>query len=594
MAIFAPVMAFLRNLLASVLGFFIALFLIGLLVVGIGSAAVAFNSNKVAIPANSVIKLQLDDEILEMPHHSKFEAFAALDDDFEQKLSIKQITDNIRRAGGDDKVKGIMLETELVNTGLANLLAIRNALLDFKKSGKFIYSYSEIYTQRNYFLASVADSVFIHPEGVFSFSGFHSEQVFLKGLFEKLDIEPMLFRAGRYKSAGEMFTKKELSDANREQITSYVNSIYGFYLEQIAPSRNVSSSELRDIADNLKIKYPQDAVTYKLADAVVYRDQYESAVRQRLGIEEKKKIQQISMGSYARDRKIKFIKDKRTVAIIYAAGDIAGGDGSPRQIGSDKLSEEIKKARLDEDVKAIVLRVNSPGGGSLASDVIWREVMLAKAVKPVVVSMGDVAASGGYLIAAPADTIVAEPTTITGSIGVFALLPYLQEFWNNKLGISFDRVSTGKYSDIGNPNRKMTPEEKQLIQNMVDTVYSSFKNKVVEGRALSPAAVDSLAQGRVYSGIQAKSLGLVDVLGSFDDAISIAAQMAGLEQGEYRITERPRYDGGLGELVGAFTRMSSPKLSPELQEYYELVTKATDIANRSGILMLYPYQIEVN
>jgi len=586
--------SFFSSLLASILGFFISLFLLFVFFFIIIAVIASGAKKEVSVSLNSILTLTLDQQLPERPTDNPLGKFAGIINDMKVPVSLKTIVDNIHRAKDDDKIKGIYLDLSVVMAGLSSVEEIRNALIDFKKSGKFIYAYSEVYTQKAYYLSSVADSIFLNKQGLFSFAGFNSEQMFLKGTLDKLEIEMKLIRGTncKYKSAGETFTKTEMSDPNREQITSFIGSVYDNFLQNIADSRKKTAAELKDIADNLRIQFPSDAVKYGLVDKLAYKDEVLASLRSRLKIDKKATINCVTMADYATtpDKGFKYSANK--IAIIYAVGDIMGGNGSETQIGSEKLSEAIRKARLDDNVKAIVLRINSPGGSALASDVIWREVLMAKKVKPVIASMGDVAASGGYYIAAPCDSIVSEPNTVTGSIGVFGLIPQMKKFWNDKLGVTWDRVNTGKYSDLGNPNREMTPEEEQIIQRQIDTIYIDFKMRVSQGRRLKPEFVDSIAEGRVYSGIQAKKIGLVDRFGSLDDAIALAAKMAKIDK--YNTEILPQFGTSFSKIFSAVAQTKEGFLQEELGPNYSTVKKLENVQNLQGVLMYYPGEMEIN
>ncbi|MGZ8569996.1 MAG: signal peptide peptidase SppA, partial [Bacteroidia bacterium] len=562
-------LAFFRSLLACLVAIFLSFFLLIFIIAGIAAAG----GDTIEVKDNSVLVIKLDHEIPERPVDNPFFNIPGLADEMNVPVSLKEILSYIKSASTDDKIKGIYLNVSMVQAGYPTLEEIRNALIDFKKSGKFIYSYSEFYTQKNYYLASVSDSIFLNPNGVFSFAGFHSEQMFFKGLLDKLEIEPKLIRAGKYKSAGETFINKSMSDANREQLTAFINSSYGDYLSKISSARKISVEDLKNIADNLLVKFPEDAVKYKLIDKVVYEDEIIKLLRTKTGKKADEDYSDIALATYAKTPHKTEKTGKDRIALIYAVGDIMGGEGDEDQIGSDKLAETIRNAREDDKIKAIVLRINSPGGSALASDVIWREVVLAKAKKPVIASFGDVAASGGYYIAAPADMIFAQPNTITGSIGVFGLVPMLKNFWDKKLGITFDRVVTGKYADLGNLNRAMTAEEEAVIQQYIDKTYSEFKQRVADGRKMPIGKVDSIAQGRIYSGIQAKQIGLVDQLGSLQDAIDAAAKKANLEN--YSIKIMPKYKPDFRKVFRNMVMVKEDVLKEELgAENYKIYQKA--------------------
>jgi protease IV len=581
--------AFFRSLLATIIGFFVCIFLLFILI-----AVIAGSSNKkTLVKDNSVLVLKPGNSIPERPVDNPLKNVPFISDDLDFPVSLKEILDNIKFAKTDPHIKGIYLDLPFVQAGLSTVEEIRNALIDFKKSGKFVYAYSEIYTQKSYYLASVADSIYLNPNGLFSFAGFHSEQIFFKGLLDKLEIKPILIRAGKYKSAGETFTQTSMSDANREQVSSFMNSSYDYFLSKIDSARHVKADELKNIADNLLIKLPADAVKYKLVDRLVYEDNVLDALRHKLGLAAGKDINQISMKDYVDAEHPVPSSGGNRIAVIYAVGDIGSGEGSETSIGSDKFAKAIREAREDDHVKAIVLRVNSPGGGALASDIIWREVLLAKQQKPVIASFGDVAASGGYYIAAPANYIFAEPTSITGSIGVFGLLPDLEAFWKDKTGITWDRVKTGKYADIGNPNREMTGEEQGIIQMLIDHTYAEFKDRVATGRKLKSEFVDSIAQGRVYSGRQAKDIGLVDGLGNLQDAIDMAAKKANITQ--YRLEILPEYNNGIFKMFNR-SRMVSANAEIENQigkENYVILQKAASIKDLKGVLMYYPFDLNI-
>ncbi|MBS1504809.1 MAG: signal peptide peptidase SppA, partial [Bacteroidetes bacterium] len=379
----------------------------------------------------------------------------------------------------DKNIRGIFLDESYMLSGQATTEEIRNALIDFKQSGKFIIAYSEVYTQNFYYLASVADEIYINPKGIFEFRGFSSQITFLKGTLDKLGIQVQVLRVGTYKSAVEPFILTKMSDANRAQVTSYVGSLYDHFLSGISESRKVDKGLLFNIANNLSIQFPEDAQKYKLVDGLKYRDEVLDELKERTGVAKKSSLHTVELADYTSSSDKPEKKDnKNHIAIIYASGEIAGGDGDDNSIGSDRISAALRKARLDDNVKAVVLRVNSPGGSSIASDVIWREVMLTKKVKPMIVSMGDYAASGGYYISCAADSIFAQPNTITGSIGIFAIIPNMQKLFNDKLGLSFDGVKTGKYADLGDVSRPLSSEEKAILQNSVNRGYDEFTRAV--------------------------------------------------------------------------------------------------------------------
>lgn len=560
----------------------------------------------VKVEPNTILHIKFDKRILDRTSDSPFENFDKFTGDFEEQLGLKKdIIDNLKKAKDDTNIKGILLELDMIDAGMATLDEIRAALLDFKSSGKFIYSYSELYSQKAYYLASLSDSVFVYPEGILEFRGLSTQIAFLKGLLEKLEVEPQIIRGknNKFKSAVEPFFLDKMSEANREQTTKYVSAIWNHMVKGISGSRNISIEELNLIADSFRIRKAADAVTHKLADATIYKDELLAFLKEKTGAADEKKIKFITLSKYTKagnegdeeeeDRGGKYRKDK--IAVVYAQGGIESGKGDNETIGSERISEAIRKARTDDKVKALVLRVNSPGGSALASDVIWREMGLTKKVKPVIVSMGDVAASGGYYIACNADTIVASPVTITGSIGVFGVLPNAQKFFNNKLGITFDGVKTNKFSDMGtNFMRPLTSEEFNIIQEEVDDIYSDFIGKVSEGRGITTAEVDSIGQGRVWSGTDAKNIRLVDEFGGLDKAIEIAAAKAGIT--DYRLTYLPRkkdpVEAFMNELFGG-EEEEAKLLSSALGSNYKYYQQLKAVVNMSGVQARLPYLIEI-
>jgi protease-4 len=469
-------------------------------------------------------------------------------------------------------------------SGQATTEEIRNALIDFKKSKKFIIAYSEIYTQGFYYLASVADKVYINPKGIIEFRGFSSEVTFLKGALDKLGIEAQIIKVGTYKSAVEPLVLTKMSDANRLQVTSYLGSMYDYFLTGISKSRNINKDSLFNYANSGRIQQPEDALKYKLVDGLKYKDEILSELKQRTSIAEKKDIASVDLGDYVKsgtkvDTDPKDVSYKNRIAIVYASGEITGGDGDDNKIGSETISKALRKVRMDDKVKAVVLRINSPGGSSLASDVIWREVMLTKKVKPIIVSMGDVAASGGYYIACAADSIIAEPNTITGSIGIFAVLPNMQKLFNDKLGITFDGVKTGKYADLGDVSRPLSPEERAILQNSVNRGYDDFTKAVANGRGKTQAYINSIGQGRVWTGTQALKIGLVDRLGNINDAVKSAAKKAGVK--DYRIVAYPEQKSFLNKFgEGLSAEVKAHFVKAELGEnyrYYEQIKGVTQM-----------------
>lgn len=584
---------FFKFVFASMLGFVLANFLVVILVIAIigGIAASSGSKKTTVIEDNSILKIDFSGPVSDRSDNNPFKNFNPLSGENQQGYGLTDILDALEKAKTDDKIKGIYLHFDGVPAGMATTEEIRNALLDFKKSGKFILSYSNTYDQKAYYLSSVADSIMVHPEGGIDFRGLSASVMFLKGAMEKLEIEPQIIRHGKFKSAIEPLILDKMSDANREQTSTYLNALWNRMLDGISATRKISVQELTAMADEALIRNPKDALKYKLVDKLAYEDEVQASLRKRLGIEEKDKIKFVSLSKYF-ETPSEEEKAKEKVAIIYASGDIVDGEGSDDNVGGDKIAATIRKARLDDKVKAIVLRVNSPGGSALASDIMWREVILAKKLKPVVVSMGDVAASGGYYISCAADRIFASPNTITGSIGVFGVLINTKKLFNNKLGITIDTVKTNKFADMGASYRPLTETERDIIQQGVEEVYQTFITHVGEGRKMPTANVDSIGQGRVWAGADAKKINLIDEFGGLKDAIAYAAKKAKLEK--YRVVGYPEQEEPFKKIVKQLSGEGEEALvKAQLgtnYEYYKKIKRALQI---EGIQARIPYELEV-
>ena len=555
------------------------LFFVGFLLI-IGSIMSLSDDQKIEVKNHSILHIQLNEEIVERSGDNPFEGLEEYG--FSSKLGLNSILENIDKASKDPNIDGIYLDVSDINAGLSTVEEIRNALIRFKKSSKFIYAYSEFYSQKAYYLSSVADSVYLNPSGLLELKGFSTQYMFFKNAFEKLEIKPEIIRVGSFKSAVEPYMSDRMSDSNKLQVNVYLQSLFNHMVSNIAVSRNLEKDSVRNIALQLKVRNAGDAVTHKLADRLAYKDELLMRLVKSSNKSAIKELNLVSLHQYTKSAKADISISKNKVAVIYASGEINSGTGNEETIGSETISKAIRKARLDESIKAIVLRVNSPGGSALASDVIWREVVLAKKAKPFIVSMGDVAASGGYLIACAADTIVAEPTTITGSIGVFGILFNAENFFKNKLGITFDQVKVGEYADLGNYTKALSPAERNIIQNEVNRIYADFTNKVAEGREMDINAVLRIASGRVYTGTDAKNIGLVDVLGNKEDAIEIAVKKAKLT--EYRIVNYPEISNPFQKFMNKLTEEAKIYLMP--QEYKALLPYAKtfeQLKNNSGL-----------
>jgi len=580
--------SFFKMVFASMLGLFLSFILFFLFIVILVSAG--SDSDKVEIKDNSILHLTLTGPIPDRSSDNPFSSFG-FDGLGETPMGLNDVLDNLDKAAANPSVKGIFLDLTNLSTGIATIEEIRNALIDFKKSGKFIYAYSEVFSQPTYYLATAADKIYLHPTGLAELKGLRSEILFFKGTLDKLGVEPLVFRHGKFKSAVEPFIQDKLSDSNREQVRTFLFSIWNHMLKGIASGRKLSEDELRKISSELLVTNAPAAKQYKLVDDLKYRDEVLEMLKTKTGAESIDKLELVTLNDIkdSEDTREKRKGDK--IAVVYAEGDIVDGEGQDGQIGSVDCSKAIRKARLDEKVKAIVLRVNSPGGSALASETIWREVVLTKKVKPVIVSMGNLAASGGYYIAAPADVIVASPNTITGSIGVFGL------FFNgkglaNQLGVTIDTVKTTPMADIMSSSRGVTPREAEIIQAEIERIYDNFITRVAEGRKMSKADVDSIAQGRVWTGADAKRLKLVDEFGGLERAIELAAQKAKLDN--YRIMELPFVKDPLEKILDKIGGKSKDAaIESVLGESYKYYKQVERVKNMRNYQTRMPYEIDV-
>lgn len=583
---------FLKMLLATILGGLILFFLAFIVLASIASLA----QKEIIVQKGSVLSMDLNNVIYDRAADNPFGAINPLSQEPGYPLGLNDILAALKAAADDDKIVGVYLKGGIPMTGNATLQEIRTALREFRESGKFVYSYSEIMTQKGLYVCTEADSIFMNPEGFFEWSGLSASVTYFKEGLDKLGVEPVVFRAtgNKYKSAVEPFLRQDMSEENRNQLTDLLGSVWGDYLNDISISRKMDVEKLNMLADSMALTSPKTAAEAGLIDATLYEDQVLEMILKHTDKSDIKDIPFISIGSYASTTSLGeggYSDDK--IAVVIAQGDIVSGRGSEYQIGSERIAEAIRKARKNDKVKAIVLRINSPGGSALASEVIWREVDLARSVKPVVASMGNVAASGGYYIACFADTIVAQPTTITGSIGAFGLFFTAEELLNDKLGINIETVTTNKYADLGTVDRKLTPAEHRMLVRQIDQVYATFKQRVAQGRKLSESYVDSIGGGHVYSGRDAMKLGLVDMMGGLETAIDVARDLAGIE-GEYRIVEYPELEDPitrlLRQLSGDYeTSLIKQKLGP-YSKYLEMAEQAK---NLQGIQTHLGYSITI-
>jgi protease-4 len=579
----------------SLIGLFLATILAVVMIIGavkssMGDAMKKGDDETAVSSGGPVLKIAIsgelndrekEDPLAEFRKYSKFGN--------EEASGLNALIKKIERASKDEKIKGIYLQVSGLSAGYASVTELRNALVDFKKSGKFIYAYSENFSQKDYFLASSASKIFLHPQGGMDFKGLSMTIMFYKKMFEKIGMEMQIFRHGKFKSAIEPFMLDKMSQANRLQSETFLNAIWNTMLEGISKERGISIDKLNEIANGLMVPDPQDAVDQKLIDGLAYEDEFMADLKKTAGLDPKAKTIFTDVSKY---RANATGKGPDKIAVIYAIGGIKSGEGDDEEIGSERIAKAIRAARLDENVKAIVLRVNSPGGSALASDVIWRETKLAGEKKPFVVSMGNYAASGGYYISCAAHRIFAQPNTITGSIGVFGMLPNFQKVFEEKLGITIDTVNTNQYSTLGNGFIPMNEKERNYIQKSVEQVYDVFTSRVAEGRKMKQSDVDSIGQGRVWSGIDATKIGLVDEIGGLNDAIAYAAKKAGLK--DYRLTELPRLKNPFEEFFGKMeTETEEKMMHKNLGEAYIYLKQIKEIMNLKGVQARQPFELQI-
>jgi protease IV len=582
--------SFLKYTLATIVGVIVSSIVLVLILVGIVGGIIASADKEVTINANSILKIDLSKPIPDRTSDNPFENFNFRRMRPNVTLGLNDITRDILAAKTDPNIKGIYLDLSMIPAGWGSIEEIRNALLDFRKSKKFIISYADYYSQGAYYIATASDSIFLNPMGELAFLGMRSEVMFFKGSFEKLDIEPEIIRHGKFKSAVEPLISDKMSPENREQLTVLLSGLWNHILEGISAQRKISIPELNRLASGMTISNAQAALDHKMIDGVRYKDEIIDRLVKLSGAASEKKLSMVELNKYDKAAKPVISTSKNKIALVYASGEIQMGDGDEDNIGSEKLSKTIRKIRKDTSIKAIVLRINSPGGSALASDIIWRELELAAKVKPLIVSMGSLAASGGYYIAAPAHTIIAEPTTITGSIGVFGVMFNVKNFMGKKLGITTDVAQTNDHADLGSIYRPLTAQEHAIVLAEVEHVYDVFITRVSEGRKMSKAAVDSIGQGRVWSAIDAKRKGLVDEIGGIDRAFEIAAKKAKLK--EYRIVELPEQEDPLTAFLNDFsTKMKNDIIHSELGEQQNIYDNLKGVMSRKGILMRMPYEI---
>ena len=588
-------MKFLGNVLATIIGLFVFCMILffGLMIVG----AVAGSGSDVAkVESNSV--LVLDMENVSLDYTGKFTDPWVTILNEEASVGLIDVLNAVDNAKTDDKIKGISILNSNSSLGLAQSKALRDKLIDFKKSGKFIVSYADYFTQGEYYINSVADTIYMNPVGEMDFKGLASEIMFFKDIQEKTGIKMEVIRHGKYKSAVEPFLENEMSDANREQISALLNSAWSSIVSDISKSRNISVDSLNSIANKLSARTPEMAKSKKLIDKIGYEDQYHDGIKKALKVKKDEDYEWISIMDYAKNiaKTPQNIDSKDKIAIIYAQGEIMGGDGDVNVIGEGAMRTSLQEARKDEKVKAIVIRVDSPGGSALTSELIWREIELTKKVKPVVVSMGNLAASGGYYIACNANKIIAEPNTITGSIGVFGVLPNMTEL-SKKIGINTSQVKTHDHAIGYSPFKPIDEKFKEVTTESVENIYTVFVNRVAAGRKMTFEQVDAIAQGRVWTGTEALQNGLVDKLGGLDVALSEAAKLAKIKK--YKTVNYPEFDKTFMQFLSEqngipFAKSKEAMIKEEIgEEAYQMLQQVKRATARTGIQTLMPFELKI-
>jgi protease-4 len=585
---------FLKYTLATVTGIVLTsiLFLI-ILIAGL-SAIVASGDKPAVISKNSVLVLNAGVVIPDRDNENPLSGIDFMDMSFYSSVGLNEILRNIQKASADNNIKGILIENGLLPSGWATTGEIRNALMEFRDSGKFVISYTDyILMQQCYYLSTAADKIYINPGAIVEFKGLSSDVLFFKNALEKLGIEIQVTRHGKFKGAVEPFILDKLSEENREQIKDFTGSIWSHVIQTISESRAIPQDKLTRMADNLAGNLASGALENKLVDGIMFRDELIDTLKSLAGLQKKEDLKLVSMTKYGKvPHSAKVFTTKNRIAVIYAEGNIVSGKGNESNIGGIHYSEIIRKERLDTSVKAIVLRVNSPGGDAISSDMIWRELMLARKVKPVVISMGNYAASGGYYISAPATKIFANPGTISGSIGVFGIMINAETLLEKKLGLTTETVNTNKYSDFPSPFRPMSNYEKEALQMRVEKIYSNFVSKVAEGREMTFEEVDYIGQGRVWNGSRAMTIGLVDEMGGLTEAIKSAAELAGIDK--YKIRELPERQDPFARLLSQLGRDVRMKvLKRELGESFYNYDRLMKLKDLSGIQARLPYFIDI-
>lgn len=587
-------MKFLGNVLATVIGLFVfcLVFFFGIIIIG---AIAGGNEDIVTIEENSVIELDLSKVTLDYAGKTSYKDFNYFEADHD---GVTDIVNAIEAAKKDNKIKGISILNNQSQLGLAQMKSMRDKLEEFKKTGKFVYAYANNYSQGEYYLNSVANKVYLNPVGEVDFKGLSAEILYLKELQEKSGVKFEVIRHGKYKSAVEPFLAQEMSPENREQMTVLLQSIWNTIVADIAKSRKVTVTQLDAIANTLGARTPELALANKMIDKIAYEDEYHDAIRNLLKVDKKEKYNSVSITDYAKTAALTiedYSKDD-IIAVIYAQGEIMSGEGDVNVIGEGSIKRSLEEARNDDDVKAIVLRVDSPGGNALTSELIWREIEITKKVKPVVVSMGNYAASGGYYIAANANRIFAEPNTITGSIGVFGMLPNMNQLGKN-IGINAEQVKTHTNASGYSIFEPIDDNFKGYVLESIEKTYGTFLKRVADGRKMTTAQVDAMAQGRVWTGMDAYKLGLVDEIGGLEAAIKYAAKLG--KTTSYRTENFPEYEKDFEDLLANFTGIAMFQTKEQLlkeqlgEEGFQMLEQIKRVKSRKGIQAMMPYELNI-
>lgn len=577
--------SFFKTFFAALLALVVFCFILFLVV--LSAVKNLASKEKADVSDKSVLVIDLSKHFPEHGASSPFGTFGS-----ETPPTLSEVVRLIGEAKTEKDIRGIYLSIDGNTNGYASSNEIRTALLDFKTSKKFVIAFGNAVSQQAYFVASAADKIYVNPTGAVDWTGFNVELPFIKGTLDKLEVQPQIFYAGKFKSATEIFRTDKMTPENRLQTTEWLGDLYNYFLQQTAVARKLDTATLHRLAAEAKIQTPQDAVDAKLIDAVKYDDEVKDEIKKSLSLKRDEKLSLLSLSTY-KDAVDDDKSGKNKIAVIYAEGDIVDGTGNNDQIGGENFRALIRKARLDENVKAIVLRVNSGGGSALASEVIWRELQVAKAQdkKPVVVSMGDVAASGGYYISCGADSVFAQPNTITGSIGVFGVIPNMENFFKNKLGVTFDGVSTAPHAGAVSVYHPINDKDKALLQAGIERTYAQFKSRVAAGRKKDTAYVETIAQGRVWSGEDAVTIGLVDRLGNLGDAIACAARMAKLS--DYGLKEYPETESWINNLLNKKKPEPAAMLKQEIgEENYQIIEQLKKLKAMTGSVQArLPFEI---